>query len=82
MNTCRNFKQLMDYEVRELRYHLSQHKYFLGEHHEYPNDRDIEMDFLETYFQKVSKEMRSTFCNKHCNVAECPIRDYFNKEKD
>ena len=67
MTACRNLKALNRWQFGQLQEHISKHKYYEGEHHHYFNtDKELEQDFIEHFFVKVAKEMRSEFCTKHC----------------
>ena len=77
---CKNMKSLKSYQVTELREHLSKHKYYLGQMGIQLTGVDLEQGFMITYFNQVAHDMRLTFCNDHCPVENCKLRELFNKK--
>ena len=81
MKTCANFKNLMTYQYNCLTIHLNDHKYYLGEKGIQLDDRELERDFIDSYYINICVEMRCEFCSNICNVAGCELREKFlNKD--
>lgn len=81
MKTCANFKKLMVYQSKCLMEHLNDHKYYLGEKGIQLDGKELERDFIESYYNMVCCEMRCNFCANICTVDGCKLREKF-LEKD
>jgi len=72
--------ELKNFQVAELREHLSKHRYYLGEQGIHVDDHTLENDFVRKYFKTVCHDMRLDFCNNICHVADCELRIKFNQK--
>lgn len=79
---CTNFKALLDWQMIQLKKHIKDNQYYLGQkfNHSFTNE-EAEHDFFEMYAQKVCSDLRKEFCTQRCEVPACPLRDLF-KEKE
>jgi hypothetical protein len=77
---CKHMKELTEWQVDQLREHLSKHRYYLGEKGIQLNDSELERDFLLACFDNVATHLRVEFCSDYCeHFDECELGQLFLK---
>lgn len=80
---CENFKALMDWQIIELRKHIQDNQYYMGEKlHHFIQYSDAEKDFFIHYSEKVCSDLRITYCTKICEFPDCPLRKLFKSKQE
>jgi hypothetical protein len=81
MCQCQNFKCLKTFQVAELLKHIRDNQYFMGEKlHHSVQWSDAERDFFANHYKQVCHDLRLEYCNNHCSVQDCSLREAFNKK--
>lgn len=78
MNPCNHVHELNEWQVSQLREHLSRHRYYLGEQGIYLDDSTLELDFMLKFLPTVAADLRSKYCSSICPEAEnCELAKLF-----